>query len=78
MGEVEAELKHTMLHMDWVTSAFSQDGSQVVSGSSDGTVWVWSTTMGEIEAELMGHIDIVSSVSFSQDGSRIVSGSHDM
>ena len=32
--------------------AFSQDGSQVVSGSNDNTVQIWNTMTGEVEAEL--------------------------
>jgi WD40 repeat protein len=59
-----------------VTSvAFSQDGSQVVSGSDDQSVRIWNVTTGEVEAELKGHTDSVTSVSLSQDGSRVVSGS---
>ena len=29
--------------------AFSYDGSRVVSGSHDKTVWIWNATTGEIE-----------------------------
>jgi len=57
--------------------AFSQDGSQVVSGSYDKTVRIWNVTTGEVEAELKGHTNKVTSVAFSQDGSRVVSGSYD-
>ena len=65
-GEVEAELKgHTNLVM---SVAFSQDGSRVVFGSRDETVWIWNVMMGEVEAELKGHTDWVMCVAFSQDG----------
>ncbi|PPQ81031.1 hypothetical protein CVT25_014426 [Psilocybe cyanescens] len=57
--------------------AFSQDGSQVVSGSSDETVRIWNVTTGEVVAELKGHTDWVRSVAFSQDGSQVVYGSSD-
>jgi WD40 repeat protein len=57
--------------------AFSQDGSRVVSGSRDKTVRIWIVTTGEVEAELKGHTDWVTSVAFSQDGSRVLSGSDD-
>jgi WD40 repeat protein len=49
--------------------AFSQDGSQVVSGSDDKTVRIWNTMTGDVEAELKGHTDWVRSVAFAQDGS---------
>jgi len=72
---MEAELKG---HTGRVRSvAFSQDGSQVVSGSDDRTVRIWNVTMGEVEAEVKGHTDSVMSVAFSQEGSRVVSGSYD-
>ena len=58
--------------------AFSQDGSQVVSGSYDKTVRIWNAATGEVEAELRGHRGLVTSVAFAQDGSQVVSGSHDM
>ena len=74
-GEVQAELKG---HTNWVSCvAFSQDGSRVVSGSSDEMVRIWNVTTGKVEAELKGHTDEVNSVAFSQDGSRVVSGSDD-
>ena len=69
-GEVENELKG---HIYVVTSvAFSQDGSQVISGSCDNTVWIWNMMMGKIEAKLEGYTDWVFSVAFSQDGNRVV------
>jgi WD40 repeat protein len=72
---VEAELKG---HTDSVRSvAFSQDGSRVISGSTDRTVQIWNVATGEVEAELKGHTDWVMSVACSQDGSRVVSGSYD-
>jgi len=57
--------------------AFSQDGSQVVSGSWNKMVRIWNVTTGGLEAELKGHTDWVTSVAFSQDGSRVISGSRD-
>ena len=57
--------------------AFSQDGSQAVSGSRDKTVRIWNVTTGGVETELKGHTGWVTSVAFSQDGSRVVSGSGD-
>ena len=63
----------TKLHMQngsIVSSVmFSQDGSQVVSGSHDKVVQIWNTMTGEVEAELKGHTGWVTSVAFSKDGS---------
>jgi WD40 repeat protein len=57
--------------------AFSSDGSRIVSGSRDNSVWVWDALTGEEKHVLNGHTDFVNSVAFSSDGSRIVSGSYD-
>jgi WD40 repeat protein len=57
--------------------AFSPDGSQIVSGSSDNTVRLWDAQTGKEIAELDGHTGPVWSVAFSPDGSQIVSGSSD-
>jgi len=70
-GKVVAELKG---HADLVKSvAFSQDGSQVVSGSDDRTVRIWNVTTDKVEAELKGHTDWVMCVAFPQDSSQLVS-----
>ncbi|THU82209.1 hypothetical protein K435DRAFT_627280, partial [Dendrothele bispora CBS 962.96] len=43
-GQEEAKLEG---HTDWVMSvAFSPDGSQLASRSSDNTVWIWNTATG--------------------------------
>ena len=61
-GEVEAVLNG---HTGWVTSvAFSQDGSQVVSGSGDKTVRIWNVTTGH--SQLITTSDITL-----PDGSRV-------
>ena len=57
-GEVEAELKG---HMNYVMSvAFSQDGSQVVSGSVDNTVRIWNVKIGEVEPEPNVYMGLLS------------------
>jgi WD40 repeat protein len=66
-------------HHGQVTSiAFSSDGSQVVSGSDDGTVRIRPVTSSEEQlAPIPGHDARVTHVVFSSDGSRLVSGSDD-
>ena len=74
-GKVEVELEG---HTEGVTStAFSQDGKRVVSGTYDGIVRIWNVNTGEVEVELDGHEGPVFSVAFSLDGYQIVSGSAD-
>jgi WD40 repeat protein len=66
-------------HTESVTSvSFSPDGTRIVSGSADTTIWLWDAATGQPVGEpLRGHTRWVNSVSFSPDGTRIVSGSRD-
>jgi WD40 repeat protein len=57
--------------------AFSRDGQQVVSGSSDDTVRLWDARSGKCLQTLKGHKGWVYSVAFSRDGQQVVSGSSD-
>ena len=62
-------------HTERVNSvAFSNDGMQIVSGSSDKSVRVWDVSTGVEIKELKGHIGAVYSVAFSSVGTQIVSG----
>jgi WD40 repeat protein len=64
-------------HGDWVTSVcISNDGSKIVSGSSDKTIEIWNSS-GVCENTLEGHRGRVSSVCLSSNGYKIVSGSND-
>ena len=65
-------------HTDWVSSvAFSPDGITLASGSSDGTVKLWSASTRDHIATLEGHTNAVWSVAFSPDGTTLASGSID-
>ena len=57
--------------------AFSPNGKQVVSGSSDETVRLWDAATGAALQTLEGHTGEVSSVAFSPNGKQVVSGSSD-
>ncbi|PVF91890.1 WD40 repeat-like protein [Serendipita vermifera] len=58
--------------------AFSPDGRQIASGSTDRTIRVWDAKTGQpIGEPLRGHTQSVYSVVFSPDGQQIASGSDD-
>ncbi|KAG8820249.1 hypothetical protein FRC18_011780 [Serendipita sp. 400] len=58
-------------------SAFSRDGEKVVFGLYDGKIRIFDVQSGNGGAQLIGHVDAVTSVAFSGDDQRIVSGSLD-
>jgi WD40 repeat protein len=59
------------------TSAFSPDGSRIVTASWDMTARIWNTATGEAISVLRGHDAEVNGAAFSPDGSRVVTASWD-
>jgi WD40 repeat protein len=57
--------------------AFSLDGRQIVSASSDRTMKLWDATTGYLQKTLTGHSNWVMAISFSPDGKQIASASSD-
>jgi WD40 repeat protein len=57
------------------SAAFSPDGRQVISCSSDKTLKLWDVITGNVIRTFYGHSDYVYSVAFSPDGRQIISGS---
>ncbi len=64
-------------HKAATAASFSPDGTRVVVGCADGTVWVWTADGQGAPRVLRGHEGYVWSASFSPDGQRIVTASSD-
>ncbi|EPE02713.1 hypothetical protein F503_04062 [Ophiostoma piceae UAMH 11346] len=65
-------------HHGSITSVvFSPNGTQLASGSYDGTIKLWDTASGECTRTLQGHTGSVTSVVFSPNGTQLASGSDD-
>ena len=62
----------------YIVSVFNPDGEQVISGSSDNTLKLWSVESGAEVRTFKGHSGPVYSVSFSPDGGQVLSASSDM
>jgi WD40 repeat protein len=71
-SELESDLEERATYV-----AVSPDGSRIASGSYDQIVRVWNAATGDLEAQLKGHTDEVTSVTFSHNARFIVSGSED-
>jgi WD40 repeat protein len=71
-------LRELQGHTDYVTSvSFSPDGRQLVSGSFDSTVRLWSVTSGKLLKGLTGHSEYVICVAFHPSGKQVASCSGD-
>jgi hypothetical protein len=57
--------------------AFSPDGRTLVTGDGHRTIRLWEVATGQERGRLLGHEDVIGSVSFSPDGRRLVSSSYD-
>lgn len=78
-----AEVKRFAAHSEWVKSvAFSPDGTQLLSGSRDGSVSLWTVATGAEVRRLDGphrsQSPAVFTVSFSPDGRSVLAGGADL
>ncbi|CAJ0933330.1 unnamed protein product [Ranitomeya imitator] len=59
---------------DWTKAILSPDASYSMAGSSDGTIFIWSTRTGVLERSLTGeHSVAVNAVAWSVSGEYVVS-----
>jgi WD40 repeat protein len=56
---------------------FSVDGTMVVTGSRDGTLYFWDSASGDLLHTLSAHTDTIWKLQFSRDGSRLFTSSSD-
>jgi len=64
--------------LDWVKARFSSDGQYVVGGSSDGVVFIWDTSTGELRKSLAnGHKKTVICVSWNPLGHQLATADRD-
>jgi WD40 repeat protein len=74
-NKIELEL---VGHSGWVQSvAWNNDGSKILSGSTDKTIKIWDSNIGELLNTFEGHTESVYSVIWSSDNANIISGSAD-
>ena len=57
--------------------AYSPDGAQLATTSTDGTAILWKVATGQPTATLTGHEGFVTSVAFSPDGATVATASRD-
>ncbi|KAM0443818.1 hypothetical protein ACHAO4_010354, partial [Trichoderma viride] len=78
MTMLENLLRTLRGHSHSVTSvAFSADGRDIASGSSDNTIKIWDATTGKERQTLRSHSRLVTSVAFSANSRDIASGLSD-
>lgn len=54
--------------------AFNPNGRYIASGGVDGSVWIWDIELGEVVAQLEGHLYTISDLTFSADSSLLAAG----
>jgi WD40 repeat protein/serine/threonine protein kinase len=63
-------------HTDEVNAvAFSPDGTQVITGSSDHALIIWDSNTGAQIGRWMAHEDPIVTIEFSPDGTKLLTGS---
>jgi WD40 repeat protein/serine/threonine protein kinase len=58
-------------------AAISVDGSFLISGAEDGTIYQWEIATGNLLREFTGHADRVTQIQFDKSGTRMLTSSAD-
>jgi WD40 repeat protein/serine/threonine protein kinase/tetratricopeptide (TPR) repeat protein len=75
-GRLVADLQ-SLTGRSILTKAFSADGRQLVTGSTDGTARVWDAATGRPVSGWVRHAGLVAHASFSPDGRLVVTSGQD-
>ena len=74
---LSANMQDNVRSTEFISLAFSPEGSILAGGSWYGDILLWEVATGKHIRTLTGHVRNVSTVLFSPDGDLLISGSAD-
>ena len=60
------------LNLAWSKPCFSPDGTKVVAGGQDGSLFFWNTLTGQLQKSMAGHQSAICSVCWNPLGGSLV------
>ena len=69
------QVSKAVISPDGLTTATATCATVVNSACTEGAVWLWDLTTGQLLKKLGGFADVVESLAFSADGSALIAGS---